>query len=138
MYRTSPETLAERGRAGEMKDWDKVIAGLWSLVQFILIPLTAGLDARFGWTSVVAGGVHLLSALGFAVGLGLFSWAMVSNAYFSTVVRIQTERGHSVFTGGPYAYVRHPGYVGAILQALAMPALLGSWWALGRPSRPQP
>jgi len=57
---------------------------------------------------------------------------MVSNAYFSTVVRIQEERGHAVCTSGPgpYRFVRHPGYAGAILQSLATPLLLGSLWAL--------
>ncbi len=55
---------------------------------------------------------------------------MITNAWFSTVVRIQTERGHTVCEDGPYRYVRHPGYVGFILQSLSTPLLLGSWWAL--------
>ena len=55
---------------------------------------------------------------------------MISNAYFSTVVRIQSERGHTVCRTGPYRYVRHPGYVGFTLQTLGMPFLLGSLWAL--------
>jgi protein-S-isoprenylcysteine O-methyltransferase Ste14 len=45
-------------------------------------------------------------------------------------VRIQAERGHRVVTGGPYQYVRHPGYVGGILHHLAAPLVLGSPWAL--------
>jgi protein-S-isoprenylcysteine O-methyltransferase Ste14 len=55
--------------------------------------------------------------------------AMASNAYFAEGVRIQTERGHTVATGGPYRYVRHPGYTGAILAQLVTPCLLGSLWA---------
>jgi protein-S-isoprenylcysteine O-methyltransferase Ste14 len=55
---------------------------------------------------------------------------MASNAFFSQVVRIQSERGHAVATGGPYHYVRHPAYIGAILYELAVPVLLASWWAL--------
>jgi len=54
---------------------------------------------------------------------------MASNAFFSEGVRIQEERGHVVATGGPYRYVRHPGYVGAMLAQLATPFLLGSPWA---------
>jgi protein-S-isoprenylcysteine O-methyltransferase Ste14 len=50
--------------------------------------------------------------------------------YFSAIVRIQTDRGHRVITGGPYRIVRHPGYVGAILFTLATPVMLGSAWAL--------
>jgi protein-S-isoprenylcysteine O-methyltransferase Ste14 len=128
--RHHPETVAERGRPAEMKRWDQVISGLWGLAQFLLVPLVAGLDERFGWTAELAAAWHLAGALAFAAGLALFGWAMVTNAYFSTVVRIQAERGHTVCRSGPYRWVRHPGYVGAILQSLAMPLLLGSAWAL--------
>jgi len=55
---------------------------------------------------------------------------MIANAYFSTAVRIQSDRGHTVCSTGPYRFVRHPGYVGYILQALGVPILLGSLWAL--------
>ena len=68
----------------------------------------------------------VVSALGYALAV----WATASNAFFSQVVRIQSERGHSVATGGPYRYVRHPAYLGAILYELAVPVLLASWWAL--------
>jgi len=64
------------------------------------------------------------------LGYGLFMWAMASNAYFSEGVRIQSERGHAVASGGPYRFVRHPGYVGVIIAHLATPFLLGSLWAL--------
>lgn len=59
----------------------------------------------------------------------LFVWATASNTFFSQIVRIQSERGHTVVTGGPYRYVRHPAYVGAILYEVAVPVLLASWWA---------
>jgi protein-S-isoprenylcysteine O-methyltransferase Ste14 len=64
------------------------------------------------------------------LGYALFVWATASNTFFSQIVRIQSERGHTVVTGGPYHYVRHPAYVGAILYELAVPILLASWWAL--------
>lgn len=131
LMRTSPETIAERGHGyQQMKRWDKSVSGMWSLAQFILLPLVAGLDIRFGWTRQLDSTWHLLGSLAFAGGLALFGWAMIVNAYFSTVVRIQGERGHSVCRSGPYHYVRHPGYVGANLQSLAIPFLLGSLWAL--------
>ncbi len=129
--RHNPETVAERGQPAEkMRTWDQVIGGLWGLAQFLLVPLAAGLDVRFGGTPPLDAAWHLAGALVFALGLGLFGWAMITNAYFSTVVRIQTERGHRVCRSGPYQWVRHPGYVGAIAQSLAMPLLLGSAWAL--------
>jgi protein-S-isoprenylcysteine O-methyltransferase Ste14 len=55
---------------------------------------------------------------------------MISNVYFSTAVRIQSDRGHAVCRSGPYRFVRHPGYVGFVLQSLGTPILLGSFWAL--------
>jgi protein-S-isoprenylcysteine O-methyltransferase Ste14 len=57
-------------------------------------------------------------------------WATASNTFFSRIVHIQSERGHAVVTGGPYHYVRHPGYAGAILYELAVPILFASWWSL--------
>jgi len=130
MLRTSPETVAERGRPGGMRGWDKVVSGVWLVAGFLALPLVAGLDARLGWTHALSAGWHVAGAVVLAVGYGLSIWAMRTNAYFSTAVRIQSERGHAVCSSGPYRYVRHPGYVGYALQYLAMPFLLGSLWAL--------
>ena len=130
MLHTNPETIAERGRLKGMKDWDKVVGGLWGLAQWLLLPLMAGLDVRFGWTRELSTPWHVVGAVLFAAGLGLFGWAMITNAYFSTAVRVQTDRGQTVCSTGPYRFVRHPGYVGTILQSLGLPFLLGSLWAL--------
>ncbi len=124
------EVMAERGQAELTETWDKVLSLLWALAQFLLLPLVAALDVRLLWSGELALGWHLAGAVLFALGLGLFSWAMLTNAYFSTVVRIQSERGQTVCTSGPYRVVRHPGYAGAVLQSLGIPVLLGSWWAL--------
>src|SRR4028119_1045676 len=56
---------------------------------------------------------------------------MINNRFFSPVVRIQHERGHTLITSGPYRFVRHPGYVGAILACACGGVALGSWWSLG-------
>ena len=130
MLRYSPETIAERAETRGAKEWDRVVAGLGALMYFVLLLLVAGLDARFGWTGQVALTLHMAGAVAFVLGGALFSWAMISNAYFSGVVRIQVERGHAVCTTGPYRFVRHPGYVGMIIQSLALPLMLGSLWAL--------
>jgi len=128
LLRYSPETIAERAEVKGAKGWDKVISGLGALMYFVFIPLVAGLDTRFGWTGPVGLALHVTGAVAFALGEALFSWAMLSNAYFSTMVRIQ--KGHVICTTGPYRFVRHPGYDGAILQMLALPLMLGSLWAL--------
>jgi protein-S-isoprenylcysteine O-methyltransferase Ste14 len=127
----NPDLLAERlgPRQGE-KRWDAVLVGLMgpvTLMRYIL----AGLDQRYGWTGGLPLGAQLgalaLCALGYDV---LFVWATAANTFFSRIVRIQSERAHTVATGGPYRYVRHPAYAGAILYELAVPILLAAWPAL--------
>lgn len=99
-------------------------------MQFISLPLIAALDVRFGWTANLGLEWHVAGGVLFAAGLALFGWAMITNAYFSTAVRIQSDRGQTVCRTGPYRLVRHPGYSGTLLQSIGMPLLLGSWWAL--------
>ena len=130
LLRTKPEMVAERGKPKEVKDWDKLVSGLMALAQYLLLPLVAALDLRFGWTREYSRVWQGLGGLVYAGGLGLTSWAMIVNAYFSTAVRIQSDRGQTVCSSGPYHYVRHPGYVGFIFSALGMAILLGSLWAL--------
>ncbi len=55
---------------------------------------------------------------------------MVANAHFATVARVQADKGQTVCDTGPYQYVRHPGYLGAVFHSLAVPLILGSWWGL--------
>lgn len=130
MLRNNPEMIAERGKPKEVQRWDIWIGGFWLIGSYFLAPIIAGLDLRFSWTGVYAMGWHVAGALAYACGLGLSGWAMISNAYFSTAVRIQTDRRQQVCKDGPYRYVRHPGYVGFFVQALSTPLLLGSLWAL--------
>jgi protein-S-isoprenylcysteine O-methyltransferase Ste14 len=130
LLRHSPETVAERASAQGMKEWDRWVGGAWAVTYFVVLLVVAGLDQRFGWTGPLPVLRHIAGGAVFAVGFTLFSWAMITNAYFAATVRIQTERGHTVCTSGPYRFVRHPGYVGAILQSLSAPLLLGSLWAL--------
>jgi len=128
----NPELLAERQRgirATGTKRWDRVLAGLAGGMLIALL-LLAALDQRFGWSTPFPLSLHLVGTVGCVLGYALFLWALVSNAFFAEGVRIQTERGHTVATGGPYRWVRHPGYVGDILVGLATPLQLGSWWAL--------
>jgi protein-S-isoprenylcysteine O-methyltransferase Ste14 len=73
--------------------------------------------------------LELIGLAGLILGMTLFSWGMVTNAYFAVAARIQSERGQQVITTGPYRFVRHPGYAGTILTAVTIPLLLGSLWA---------
>ena len=131
----SPELLAERGAGPQegAKRWDTAVlgvVGLTTIAKYVI----AGFDLRLGWTSQlwrpVAPVIQVAALVVAAMGFALTTWAMVANAFFSEVVRIQDDRGHTVATGGPYRYARHPGYVGQIAFELAVSVALGSLWAL--------
>ena len=130
ILRINPGLLAERlGPRKGAKPWDTAIMSILGLTQLARY-IVAGLDQRYGWTGGFPFAVQIAALVVCVLGYALFVWATASNAFFSQIVRIQTERGHTVVTGGPYHYVRHPGYFGAILFELAVPFLLASWGCL--------
>lgn len=129
----NPELLNHRGRWRRKKDakrWDKPLVMSYGLLSFYAVPIVIGLDVgpygwtQLGWWSTVVGTIL------FAFGTVVITWAMLVNPHFETIVRIQTDRNHQVTASGPYAVVRHPGYVGASLWALAPPLIVGSLAAL--------
>jgi protein-S-isoprenylcysteine O-methyltransferase Ste14 len=127
---SGPELLAERAeRRKGTKTWDMVVLGVAGLGA-VARPIVAGLDVRYGWTAHMPLTLQIVALAVAVLGYALTVWAMAANAFFSKVVRIQDDRGHIVATGGPYQFVRHPGYVGEILFELTTPIMLGSWWAL--------
>jgi protein-S-isoprenylcysteine O-methyltransferase Ste14 len=123
----NPALLADRS-AGlaqpGVKPWDRPIviaAGLFWVATMVV----GGLDARWGWSQDIPLAFHLSGALLFSLSWVIFIWAMAVNAFFSEGVRIQPD--HQVAAGGPYRFVRHPGYAGACLGLIATPLLFGSW-----------
>lgn len=125
------ELLAERSQVGQgAQTIDVVLAVIMARVGPAAIATVAGLDLRFGWMPEIPRVLSAAGMLGVILGYAIGMWAMASNKFFSGVVRIQSERGHEVVTGGPYAIVRHPGYAGTILAVLGTPLMLGSMWAL--------
>lgn len=127
----NPAMLAERARPNrDTRRWDVTLLtlmGVWLLVTYVV----ACLDARWGWSPPLPLWVQLLGLALAVCGYDvLLVWAMVVNAFFVALVRIQTEREHRVTSSGPYRIVRHPGYLGTIICYLGTPLLLGSLWAL--------
>ena len=124
------EVMEERGRKKEnVKKWDKILTSI-NIIPMLGIFIFSGLDYRFHWSASQDISSHVLGLLIYFLGSMLFTWSMVSNKFFSTMVRLQNERGHEVATSGPYRYVRHPGYVGFILMVLAIPFALGTLYGL--------
>ena len=130
LLRFNPELMAERLSPPKgAKTWDRTIMSIFrltTLVRYIL----AGLDQRYGWTVGFPIAAQLAGLVVCVLSYALLAWAMTSNAFFSQLMRIQSERGHAVITHGPYRYVRHPAYVGMILFEPAMSILLASWPAI--------
>jgi protein-S-isoprenylcysteine O-methyltransferase Ste14 len=124
------DLIEERGKSKEnVKKWDKVIMML-NIFPALGLLVVAGLDCRFSWAPKLNSWIQVVALVLMIIGNAFFTWAMLSNHFFSTAVRIQFDRGHQVAIGGPYNYMRHPGYVGFIVINLATPLILGSLWAL--------
>jgi protein-S-isoprenylcysteine O-methyltransferase Ste14 len=124
----SPELARERyhppspGADGMALRWVRLLA----FATFAFALLDSG---RWHVSAAMPAQWRIVGLVMFFTGMAMFVYPMSVNRFFSSVVRIQEERGHCVIDSGPYAHVRHPGYVGMLLVAATMPLALGSWWA---------
>src|SRR5262245_9166558 len=131
MAQNDPALPAERLRSPfqrEQKPWDKAVMAIMT-VLWIGWLVVMGLDVRHHWSDVPT----ILKAVGLALivlGSYVVELTFKANSYAAPVVKIQKGRGHAVATNGPYAYVRHPMYAGALFFFAGVPLLLGSWWGL--------
>ena len=125
------DLMQERIRPGPgVKWWDKIFFTLYAPLSFS-ISLLAAIDAgRFHWSPQLPIILYPVMFVLILIGSYIIYWAMWTNNFFSSRVRIQTDRGQYVITDGPYRYVRHPGYVGMTIFAPASALLLGSIYAL--------
>ena len=123
-----PALLAERATGRPERGWDKIVLGLFGVFTTASY-LVAGFDMRWGWSPEMPTAFQVVGAVTALAALALVAWSMMENAYFAKVSRIQSDRGQTVATGGPYAMVRHPGYIGGSSFAVAAPFVLGSWVA---------
>jgi protein-S-isoprenylcysteine O-methyltransferase Ste14 len=130
LRRVNPDVIAARvNRHQGTKSWDRWVLGLLIPTMVSILPLAALDDGRYHWSHAR----WWVCGLGYALlltGLAGLTWAQAVNRHFEPTVRIQTDRGHTVVDAGPYALVRHPGYVAAGLLFVGMPLSLGSYRAL--------
>ena len=124
------ELLNERSKPPkDAKEWDKNILKLSTLITVIAY-VVAGLDSgRYHWSPHLHWGAGVLGIVLMLLGQVLFLIAKKTNRFFSSVVRIQNDRGHTVCETGPYRIVRHPGYLGMIISWIGFPLLIGSIWS---------
>jgi protein-S-isoprenylcysteine O-methyltransferase Ste14 len=129
LTRVNPAVLNARGTKRELSRRERLFFAVL-VPSSLALPIVAGLDVgAAGWThrGIVEFGLGLSLAL---AGGALSIWALAVNAFFEPSVRLQSDRGHRVCTTGPYRFVRHPGYVGAMLVSFSLAFVVGSRWAL--------
>jgi protein-S-isoprenylcysteine O-methyltransferase Ste14 len=123
------EVVNARGNIKMPKLWDKLFTLGYIIFTLFLLPLVAGFDVgRYRWSELgiswlVLGTVLLL------VAMFLADWALIENKFFEAGVRVQTDRGQKVVSTGPYAIVRHPGYIAFIMLYSSLPLIVGSFYA---------
>lgn len=129
--RVDADLSRERSNPGAgAKNWDKLLLGLLFLLMLGMY-VVAGLDSgRYRWSPGFPLWVYLAGALLTAAGQLLFLVAQKQNKFFSSTVRIQTDRAHAVCDTGLYRFVRHPAYLGSVVQLIGFPLLFGSRWSI--------
>ncbi len=131
ILRPDSDLLKERSKPGkESKKWDKTILGLSFLIT-ISMYIIAGFDSgRYHWSPGFNRILYVIGAILTATGQLLFLVAQKQNRFFSSTVRILTDREHIVCDTGLYKIVRHPAYMGSIIQAVGFPLIFGSLWSI--------
>ncbi len=129
--RNDAALMSERSKIGPgTKLWDKLILAFSGLAYLACIVIS-GLDSgRYQWSPDFHWSFYVLGVALTFIGQVIFLKARNENKFFSSVVRIQTDRGHTVCDTGVYRIVRHPGYSGMTISLLALPFITGSLWSM--------
>ncbi|MFL7893596.1 MAG: methyltransferase family protein [Anaerolineales bacterium] len=126
-----PDIVAERARFLQHENtqtWDQKLTPLLGLVG-ILVMVVCGLDELLGWSPIFSLALKMIALVIILAGHVLGTYALMENRYFSGTVRLQADRDQQVVLSGPYQWIRHPGYAGALLADMAIPIFLDSIWA---------
>jgi protein-S-isoprenylcysteine O-methyltransferase Ste14 len=113
-----------------MKKWDKIFYMISTPVYLATLIICVLDGGRFDWKPRISIPVIIIGIVLYITGQAIILWAKSSNRFFSSVVRIQTDRGQTVCKEGPYRFVRHPGYMGGLIYAIVSPLVLNSFWGL--------
>ena len=129
LMKNDPHLLERRVQAGPVAEKQKLQQIIQSLasVSFIAIFIVSALDHRFGWSTVPVW-INLLGDFLVALGLLIVFFVFKENTYTSAVIEVGAEQ--KIVTTGPYAFVRHPMYLGALIMLLGVPLALNSLWGL--------
>lgn len=130
LARVNPAIYRARSRFQPgTKRWDMILLWLMLPAMVAEVPLATFDAGRMAWSAVPLS-VVILGYVLLGAGIAVTAWAQAVNRFFEPGVRVQRERGQNVVSSGPYAIVRHPGYVGALMMFAGIALALASWWAL--------
>ena len=130
LARVNPAIYRARSRFQPgTKRWDLILLWLMLPAMVAEVPLGTFDAGRIAWSTVPLS-VVILGYVLLGAGIAVSAWAQAVDRFFEPGVRIQRERGQNVISSGPYAFVRHPGYVGALMMFAGIALALASWWAL--------
>ncbi len=129
LMKNDPHLLEARVNAGpgaEQSRTQKIIQSL-AAIAFGMLFVISSMDHRFGWSMVPT---HVVALGDILVVLGLYAVFLVfkENTFAAATIGVGLEQ--KVISTGPYALVRHPMYIGALLMLVGVPFALGSWWGL--------
>ncbi len=130
LFKNSPGLAEERRTAAQKAEpWDRTLVRLVNMALPGMLLLSA-CEKRFHWFPSMPAAASVIAFIVMIPAAVLTYRAIAANAFFSSHIRIQEDRGQTVVSGGPYRFVRHPGYAGSVVFNLLIPFALGSWAAL--------
>jgi protein-S-isoprenylcysteine O-methyltransferase Ste14 len=131
IFADKKDLIQERIKPGPgVKWWDKIIFRIYLALNSIIIIISSLDSGRFHWSPKLHVFVYIVAYMVMRFSYFFILWAMWTNNFFSSRVRIQTDRGQYVVQEGPYSFVRHPGYLGVLFWQPSIPLALGSLWGL--------
>jgi protein-S-isoprenylcysteine O-methyltransferase Ste14 len=121
-----PALLERRMRVGEKTPRQQLLKGFFTFTM--VLPLVMpGFDYRFKWSSVPIAVVVIADLFVFS-GYVVFFYVLKENTYASRILEVAQDQ--KVISTGPYALVRHPMYLAALVMLIFSPLALGSFWAM--------
>lgn len=131
LFRNKQDLIKERMRPGPgVKWWDKIIVRILVFLGIAVFVVSVLDGGRYHWTYQISIWIYSLNLIAYIINTSLCLYAMCTNDYFSSMVRIQTDRGQKVVMKGLYRIIRHPGYTFASLSLFSLPLVFGSLWGL--------
>jgi protein-S-isoprenylcysteine O-methyltransferase Ste14 len=126
-----PNLLVERAtRHQNTQHYDRIILPLYFVFAFGTLLVASFDGGRFQWSGELSIVWIVITYLIYLFGNSVAGWAIMSNPFFSSESRLQTDRDQKVTSSGPYRFIRHPSYSVSVLLWLVTGPMLESWWAL--------